>query len=68
MATEYGRGTGGGHIVPLYGVPIHRCIAKGDLQEMKDMLVKAEEHIRDHGDIVAAVEALKIEIAKREYK
>ena len=57
-----------GGVVPLYGVTIHHCIAKGDLNEMKALVAKAEQYLRDHGDVAAALEALKIEIAKLEHK
>ena len=55
-------------IVPLYGVTIHRCIARGDLDEMKKLVNEAEQHLREHGDVRAALEALKVEIAKLEHK
>lgn len=54
--------------VLLYGVTIHRCIAKGDLAEMKRVAQQAEEHLRETGDIRSALESLKIEIAKLEHK
>jgi len=54
----------GGGIHPLYAVTIHHCIAKGDLAEMRKLVMQAEEHLRDHGDVSAALEALKVEIAK----
>jgi len=63
--TDPGHKPGGGtYPVPLYGVTIHHCIAKGDLAEMKKLVLEAEQHLRDHGDVAAALEALKIEIAK----
>jgi hypothetical protein len=52
----------------LYGPPIHEAIAKGDLNEMKSLAQQAEEHIRSHGDVHAALEYLKMEIAKLERK
>jgi len=55
---------GGTHPVPLYGPAIHHCIARGDLAEMKKLVLEAEQHLRDHGNVAAALEALKIEIAK----
>ena len=55
-------------IVPLYGVTIHRCIARGNLDEMKKLVNEAEQHLREHGDVRAALEALKVEIAKLEHK
>jgi Domain of unknown function (DUF1843) len=53
---------------PLYAPPIHRCIAKGDLGEMRGMVKQAEEYLRESGNISAALEALKAEIAKLEAK
>lgn len=48
----------------MYGVVIHDAIAKGDLAEMKKVASAAEKHIREHGDVSAALQSLKIEIAK----
>jgi Domain of unknown function (DUF1843) len=64
------QGGGGGHISPqpLYGVSIHRCIAQGDLPTMKNLLAEAEAYLKEYGDVRAAVESLRVEIAKREYK
>lgn len=57
-----------GHPVPLYGVTIHRCIAGGDLQKMKELCAEAEKQLAEHGDVRAALEVLKAEIAKAEAK
>jgi hypothetical protein len=54
------------HFVPLYAVTIHHCIAGGDLTKMKEVAAQAEKHLAEHGDVSAALEALKIEIAKAE--
>jgi hypothetical protein len=54
--------------IPLYGVPIHRCIAKGDLGEMRAMAKQAEQYLQQSGDVSAALEALRAEIAKLEAK
>jgi hypothetical protein len=51
-----------------YGVSIHRSIAKGDLAEMKALARQAEQYLRENGNVSAALEALKIEIAKLEAK
>jgi len=56
----------GGPIRMLYAPPIHRCIAKGDLGEMKALAKEAEQHLHSHGDVSAALELLKAEIAKLE--
>jgi hypothetical protein len=52
---------------PLYAVTLHRCCAKGDLAEMKALVAEAEQ-LQEHGDLSAAVETLKSEIAKLEKK
>jgi len=57
-----------GPVIPLYGVTIHRCIAGGKLDEMKKLVKQAEQHLAEYGDVRAALEALKIEIAKLEHK
>ena len=48
----------------LYGPPIQEAIAKGDLPRMKKLAAEAEEHLKQVGDVQAALEYLKIEIAK----
>lgn len=53
-------------IVPLYGVTICNAAASGDLEQMKKVAAQAEEHIQEYGNVPAALEALKIEIAKTE--
>jgi hypothetical protein len=53
-------------MVVLYGTAIHQAIAKGDLQQMKSLAVQAQQHLNEHGNVSAALEALKIEIAKAE--
>lgn len=58
----------GGPIRMLYAPPIHRCIAKGDLGEMKALAKEAEQYLHQHGDVSAALELLKAEIAKLEAK
>jgi Domain of unknown function (DUF1843) len=61
-------GEGGGHAHPLYATPIHNVIAQGDLPAMKALLAEAETYLKDHGDVGAAVQSLRAEIAKRERK
>lgn len=53
-------------IMPLYAVPIHRAIASGDLAQMKALASQAETHVTQHGHVAAALESLKLEIAKLE--
>jgi ATP/maltotriose-dependent transcriptional regulator MalT len=45
---------------------MREAAAKGDLEEMRSLAQQAEEHLREHGDVPAAVEVLKAEIAKAE--
>ena len=52
----------------LYGPMINEAAASGDLARMKDVARQAEEHLREHGHVAAALEALKLEIAKLEYR
>lgn len=56
------------HPIPLYGVGIHRCIVKGDLGEMRALVKEAEQYLLEAGDVSAALELLRMEIAKREAK
>jgi hypothetical protein len=51
-----------------YGPPITDAIARGDLADMKALAVEAERHLREHGDIRASLELLKMEIARQEMK
>ncbi|HTC47472.1 MAG TPA: DUF1843 domain-containing protein [Candidatus Aquilonibacter sp.] len=60
--------SGGSHLRMLYAPPIHHCIAKGDLGEMKSLAKEAENYLHQAGDVSAALETLKIEIAKLEAK
>jgi hypothetical protein len=53
---------------PPYGPAIQQAIAGGDLAEMKRLLKDAEQFLAAHGNVSAAVEALKIEIYKLERK
>jgi len=54
------------HPLPPYGVAIQAAIASSDLQQMKQAAADAESFLSEHGDVSAALEALKIEIAKLE--
>jgi uncharacterized protein DUF1843 len=49
-----------------YGPPITDAIARGDVADMKALAAEAERHLRKHGDVRAALEILKVEIARRE--
>ena len=55
-------------ITVLYGVGIQEAAASGDLERMKSVARQSEEYLRESGDVPAALEALKIEIAKLEKK
>jgi hypothetical protein len=53
---------------PLYAVAVHQAIASGDHAKMKAVAAEAQQHLAEHGDVSAALEALKSEIAKLEAK
>ena len=46
----------GSPIIALYAVPIHACIRRGNLAEMRKMAVMARKHIRDVTAALAALE------------
>jgi hypothetical protein len=52
--------------VPLYGVNIGQACARGDLDELRTLEKQAEEYLAQHGNVPAALEVLKAEIAKLE--
>jgi hypothetical protein len=52
----------------MYGPAIQEAAASGDLARMKAVAKQAEEHLREWGDVSAALAALKMEIAKLEKK
>jgi hypothetical protein len=56
------------HVHMLYGAVIHKSAAGGNLADMKKVAAEAEAHLKSYGDVSAALEALKIEIAKLEGK
>jgi Domain of unknown function (DUF1843) len=51
-----------------YGVAVQQAIASGDLAQMKTVAAAAQVHLNDYGNISAALEVLKAEIAKLEAK
>jgi hypothetical protein len=51
-----------------YGVAIQEAVASGELARMKQAAKLAEAHVKEHGNVAAALEALKIEIAKLQAK
>ena len=53
---------------PLYAVVIHEVVCSGDVNRMKQVAKEAETYLQQSGDIPAALQALKIEIAKAEHK
>jgi hypothetical protein len=52
-----------GDVVALYAVPIHQCIERGDLAEMKALAEQAEAHL---GEVRDALDKLNAEIEKAE--
>jgi hypothetical protein len=55
-----------GTVCPMYMVTIQHAVAAGDLVEMKKVAAEAEAHLKSHGNVGAALAALRIEIAKLE--
>jgi hypothetical protein len=49
-----------------YAPAIQQAIASGDVSQMKAMQKNAEEYLKEWGDVRAALEVLKAEIAKAE--
>lgn len=47
-----------------YGVAIQQAVASGDLEQMKAAAARAEEWLSEVGDVSAALEHLRIEIAR----
>ena len=54
--------------VPPYGEAIQQAVASGDLAKMKEVAQQAEQFLSQWGNIPAALESLKSEIAKLESK
>jgi uncharacterized protein DUF1843 len=52
--------------LPPYGPAIQDAVASGDLARMKAVARDAEKFVGEHGDVPAALEALKLEIARME--
>jgi len=50
--------------IPLYGVIIHEAIAAGDVEKMTSLVKEAEAHVKEHGNIRAALTALRAELGK----
>lgn len=55
-------------MVVLYAVGIHEAAASGDLERMKTLARQAEEHLAEYGNVSAALEVLRAEIAKLEQR
>ena len=51
-----------------YGVGIREAVTSGDLDRMRQTQKQAEQYLAESGDVSAALEALKLEIAKLEGK
>jgi hypothetical protein len=54
------------HDAKPYGVAIRQAVASGDLQKMKSTLAEADKYNAAHGDVSAALQVLRFEIAKLE--
>jgi hypothetical protein len=51
-----------------YGVAMRQVAAAGDVEEMRRVAAEAEEYLKETGDVSAALELLKTEIAKAEQR
>jgi hypothetical protein len=54
-------------VVP-YGMAMRSAAASGDLDKMREAHQQAEQYLQEYGNVSAALEALKVEIAKCEAK
>ena len=52
-------------IMHMYGVAIHEAIASGDRTWMQAVAREAEAYLAQYGDLGAAIEILKAELAKK---
>jgi hypothetical protein len=66
VMTSYGGSGGGGRIQPLYAAVIQHACGSTDLDEMKAVAARAEEHLAAEGDIAGQLAALKSAISKLE--
>jgi monomeric isocitrate dehydrogenase len=57
-----------GPVLPPYGPSIHKAIASNDLARMREIAKTAQAWLDEHGNIGAALEALKAAIAQHEAK
>lgn len=49
----------------MYAAAVQEAAASGDLAKMKQVCQAAEAHLAEVGDVSAALQVLKVEIAKR---
>ena len=68
VAPDLGSASHGPIMHPLYAQTIHHVVCEGNLQRMKEVASVAEQHLNQWGDLRAALEILKLEIAKMEHK
>jgi hypothetical protein len=52
--------------VPPYGMAVRSAVASGDVDKMREAYKQGEDYLQEYGNVSAALEALKIEIAKHE--
>jgi len=50
----------------VYGCGIRDSIVRGELDDMRRLVREAEQHLVEYGNVPAALELLKAEIAKAE--
>jgi len=52
--------------VVLYSATIHQAIARGDVEEMRQLVTLAQDHVSEWGNMPVALELLKAELARAE--
>ena len=52
--------------IPPYGKAIAEAVVSGDVDKMREAQQQADQYLQEYGNVSAALEALKVEIAKAE--
>ena len=50
----------------LYATTLHKAVERGDLDEMRRLVIQAEEELKETGNIPEALERLKAEVDRLE--
>jgi hypothetical protein len=51
-------------MIPLYAPAIQQAIEQGNLAKMKQLLLYAEQHVAEWGDLTSALEVLQRQISQ----